>query len=118
MIDLNNFAYNYIKFYDPSWILVCFFKSTGFIVLLFNEQVFERWCSFCKVNGCGLWENSTKFWLVLDKVLVFTFYGLDIWTPLGKKGKIFLCVLGSYFEATFLFSKCISARVLVIKNSG
>ena len=37
---------------------------------------------------------------------------------LVTKGKIFLRALGSCFSATFLLSKFISARVLVIEVSG
>ena len=46
--------------------------------------------------------------------LIFGAAGLNLVT----KGKIFLRALGSCFSATFLLSKFISARVLVIKVSG
>ena len=61
--------------------------------------------------------TSGWFWIryqFLFVDLIFGAAGLNLVT----KGKIFLRALGSCFSATFLLSKFISARVLVIKVSG
>ena len=64
------------------------------------------------VSNSGWFWIRSQFFIIMD--LIFGAAGLN----LGTKGKIFLRVLGSCFSATFLLSKFISARVLVMKVCG
>ena len=62
--------------------------------------------------------SSGWFWIRYQFFIIMDLIFGAAWLNLVKKGKIFLRALGSCFNATFLLSKFISTRVLVIKVCG
>ena len=62
--------------------------------------------------------SSGWFWIRYQFIIIIDLICGAAGLNLVIKGKIFLRALGSCFSATFLLSKFISTRVLVIKVCG